>query len=151
MYASKVDYLMDINETNDIFSGHHEFQTILFLITIIFVNMLTAYNFGNMLGLNSYFQKLLTTVNNITTSINILLPILLPANTQAATITHGDAKLHVNYSDLLMYMIQIIIIIIVFSTIVRICIQIWNCINTRNLGNLYENLNVMQFLYDHVI
>ena len=59
MYESKVDYLMDINETNDIFSGHYEIQTILFLVTIIFVIMLTIYHFGNMLGLNSYFQKIL--------------------------------------------------------------------------------------------
>ena len=42
MYVSKVDYLMDINETSDIFSGHYEFQAILFLVTIIFVIMLTA-------------------------------------------------------------------------------------------------------------
>ena len=102
-YASKDGYLMDMNETNDIFSDQYEFQPILFLITII---MLTECYFGNMLGLNSYFQKLLITVNKITASINTLLPILLPATTQAATIIHGDAKLHVNYSDLLMYMIQ---------------------------------------------
>ena len=44
-------------------------------------------------------------------------------------------------------MIQIIIIMVVFSTIVWICIQIWNCINIRNLGKLYEKLNVMHFLY----
>ena len=57
MYARKVDYLMDINETNSIFSGHYEIQTILFLVTIIFVNMLTAHHFGNILELNSYYQK----------------------------------------------------------------------------------------------
>ena len=55
MYASKDDYLMYINETNDIFSGQYEFQPILFLITIIFAIMLTACHFENMLGLNSYF------------------------------------------------------------------------------------------------
>ena len=44
-YTSKDDYLMDINETNDIFSGQYEFQPILFLITIIFVIMLTACHF----------------------------------------------------------------------------------------------------------
>ena len=60
-----------------------------------------------------------------------------------ATITHGVAKLHVNHSDLLMYMIQIMIIMVLFSTIIWICIQIWNCINTRNFGKS----NVMQFLY----
>ena len=104
MYASKVDYLMDINETNDIYSAHHEFQTILFLITIIFVIMLTAYHFGNMLGLNSYFQKIYITMSKIAANIDTLLLIFLPTTTQAATITHHDAKLHVNYFDLLMYM-----------------------------------------------
>ena len=89
-YASKDGYLMDMNETNDIFSDQYEFQPILFLITII---MLTTHYFGNMLGLNSYFQNLLITVNKITASINTLLPILLPATTQTATIIHGDAKL----------------------------------------------------------
>ena len=53
MYASKVDCLIDINETSDIFSGIHEIQTILFPITIIFVIMLTACHFRDMLGLNS--------------------------------------------------------------------------------------------------
>ena len=99
MYVSKVDHLMNINETSDICYGHYEIQTILFPVTIIFIIMLTACHFGNMLGLNSYFQKILITVNKITTSINTLLPILLPATTQVATITHGDAKLHVNYYD----------------------------------------------------
>ena len=81
MYASKADYLIDINETNDIFSGHYEIQTILFLATIIFVIMLAICHFGNMLGLNSYFQKILITVNKITASINsvnTILSILLP-------------------------------------------------------------------------
>ena len=81
-------------------------------------------SFYNMLGLNSYFQKILITVNKITVSINILLHILLPATTQAATSPHGEAELHVNYSDLFMYLIQIIIIMVVFSTIVWIRIQI---------------------------
>ena len=81
MYASKDDYLMDINETNDTFSGQCEIQTILFLVTIIFVNMLTICHFGNMLELNSYFQRILITVNKITASINsinTILSILLP-------------------------------------------------------------------------
>ena len=108
-------------------------------------------SFWKYFGTKFFFQKIYITTNKITASINTLLLILLPATTQVATITHGDAKLHVNYSDLLMYMIQIIVIMVVFSTIVWICIQIWNCINTRNLGKLYDNLNVMQFLYDQVI
>ena len=36
---------------------------------------------------------------------------------------------------------------VIFSTFIWICIQIWNCINTRNFDKLYEKLNVMQFLY----
>ena len=81
MYASKVDYLIDINETNDIFSGYFEIQTILFPVTIIFINMLTICHFGNVLELNSYFQRILITVNKITASINsinTILSILLP-------------------------------------------------------------------------
>ena len=46
-----------------------------------------------------------------------------------------------------MYMIQIINIMVIFSTFIWICIQIWNSINTRNLGKLCEKSNVMQFLY----
>ena len=57
LYTSKVGYLIDINETNDIFSGHYEIQYILFLVTIIFVIMLTACHFGNILELNSFFRK----------------------------------------------------------------------------------------------
>ena len=104
-------------------------------------------SFGNILGLNSHFQKILTTVNKIIISINILLPIFLPATTQAATITHGDTELHVIYYDLFMYMIQIMVTMVVFSAIVWIYKQIWNCINTRNLGKLHEKLKFMQFLY----
>ena len=57
MYASKIDYLMNTSEINDIFSGHYEFQTIWFLATIIFIIMLTACYLGNILRLNSHFQK----------------------------------------------------------------------------------------------
>ena len=38
------------------------------------------------------------------------------------------------------------IVMVVLSAIVWISIQIWNCINTRNLGKLQEKLNFMQFL-----
>ena len=57
IYASKVDYLIDINETNDIFSGYYEIQTILFSVTIIFVIMLTAYNFRNIFGTEFLFSE----------------------------------------------------------------------------------------------
>ena len=69
MYASKIDYLIDMNETNDIFSGHYEIQTMLFLVTIIFVIMLIAYHFGNILELNSYYQRIIIAVNKITYNI----------------------------------------------------------------------------------
>ena len=38
-----------------IFSDNYENQTILFLVTIIFVIILTAYHFEKILELNSYF------------------------------------------------------------------------------------------------
>ena len=106
--------------------------------------MLIACHFRNTLGLNSYFQKILANLNKIVANFNIL---LLPAITQATTITHGDTELHVNYYELFMYMIQIMVIMIIFSVIIWLCIQIWNCINTRNLGKLQEKIHFMQFLY----
>ena len=121
MCASKFDYLMDINEISDIFSGHYEFQTTLFLATIIFRIMFIVSHSGRILGLNSYFKNKLTTMNKITASITTLLPIFLPATTQAAIITHGDTELHVNYYDIFMYMIQIMVTMVVFSAIVWIC------------------------------
>ena len=36
---------------------------------------------------------------------------------------------------------------IIFYAIIWICIQVWNCINTGNLGRLHEKLNILQFLY----
>ena len=96
--------MTDITETSDIFSGHYEIQIILFLITIIVVTMHTTYHFGTILESNSYLQ------NMVTTFIFINL-----CNT--ATITHGDAKLLINYFDLLMYFLQVIITIIIFDII----------------------------------
>ena len=57
MYASKTDYLIDINETNDIISGNYEIQTILLTVTITFVIMLTAYHFGNIFGTEFLFSE----------------------------------------------------------------------------------------------
>ena len=48
-----------------ILSGNYEIQTIFLLVTIIFVIMLTACHFGNILELNSYFQRILIAVNKI--------------------------------------------------------------------------------------
>ena len=86
-------------------------------------------------------------MNKITASIKSLLPAALPATAQAATITHGDVELHIDYYDILMYAIQIMIVMVVLSAVVWLCIQLWNCINTRNLGKLQEKLTFMQFLY----
>ena len=61
-------------------------------------------------------------MNKITASIKTLLPISLPAITQAATITNDDTELHINYYDLFMYMIQFMTIMVVFSAIIWICI-----------------------------
>ena len=147
LYANKIDYLMDTNEASDVFSGHNKYQTILFIVIFIFVIMLMVCLSGNFLGLNSHFQKILATVNKITASIKTLLPAALPAVAQAATITHGDVKLHIDYSDILMYAIQIMIAMAILFAIVWLYIQFWNCINTRNLGKLQEKLTFMKFLY----
>ena len=119
LYANKIDYLMDTNEASDVFSGHNKYQTILFIVIIIFVVMLIAYLFGKFLGLNSHFQKILAAVNKITASIKTLLHAALPATAQAATITHGDVELHIDYYDILMYAIQIMIVMVVLSANVR--------------------------------
>ena len=110
LYANKIDYLMDTNDTSNIFSRHNKYQTILFIGIIIFVIMLIVCLFGKFLGLNSHFQNILATINKITASIKILLPAALPATVQAATITHGDVSLHIDYFEILLYAIQIIIV-----------------------------------------
>ena len=108
--------------------------------------MLIVYFFGKFLGQNSHFQKILATVNKITVS-KTLLPASLLSATQEAIITNDDTELHIDFYDLFMYMVQIVVIMVIFSAIIWICIQIWNCINTRNLKRLHEKLNFMQFLY----
>ena len=82
LYANKIDYLMDTNEASDVFSGHNKYQTILFIVIILFVVMLIVHLFGKFLGLNSHFKKILATVNKITASIKTLLPAALPAEKQ---------------------------------------------------------------------
>ena len=140
LYANKIDYLMDTNEASDVFSGQNKYQTILFIVIILFVVMLLVCLFGKFLGLNSHFQKILATVNKITASIKTLLPAALPTVAQAATITYGGVKLHINYFDILMYAIQVMIVMAILFAIIWLCIQFWNCINTRNLGKLQEKL-----------
>ena len=75
------------------------------------------------------------------------MPAALPATVQAATITHGDVSLHIDYFEILLYAIQIMIIMGVLYAIVWFIVHIWNCVNTRNLGNLQEKLSFMKFLY----
>ena len=96
--------MTDITETSDIFSGHYEIQIILFLVTVIVVTMHTTYHFGTILESNSYLQNMVITLN----FINLC---------NAATITNGDAKLHINYSDLLMYILQVFTTMIIFGII----------------------------------
>ena len=145
IYANKIDYMMDINDASDIFSGHNKYQTILFILIFIFVVILITCLFGQFLGLNSHFQKILATVNKITASIKTLLPATLPAVTQAAAVTHDDVELQIDNFDI--YAIQIMTIMAILIAIIWLCIQIWNCINTRNLGRLQEKWTFMKFLY----
>ena len=103
-YVGKDDSMTDITKTSNIFSGHYEIQIILFLVTIIVVTMHITYHFGTILESNSYLQNMVINLN----FINLC---------NAATITHGDAKLHRNYFDLLMYILQVIITIIIVGII----------------------------------
>ena len=118
LYANKIDYLMDTNDASNVFSGHNKYQTILFIGIIIFVIMLIVCLFGKFLGLNSHFQNILATINKITASIKTLLPAALPTTVKAATITHGDVSLHIDYFEILLYAIQIIIVMGVIYVIV---------------------------------
>ena len=147
IYANKIDYMMDTNDASDVFSGHNKYQTILFILIFIFIVILIISLFGKYLGLTSHFQKILATVNKITASIKTLLPATLPAVTQAASISNEDVELQINSIDILIYAIQIIIIMAIFIVTIWLCIHIWNCINTRNLGRLQEKLTFMKFLY----
>ena len=147
LYANKIDYLMDTNDASDVFSGHNKYQTIFFIVMIIFVIILIVCLFGKFLGLNSHFQKILATINKITASIKTLLPAALPTTVRAATFTHGDVSLNINYFEILLYAIQIIIVMGVLYIIFGFIEKIWNCINTRNLGKLKEKLSFRKFLY----
>ena len=147
IYANKIDYMMDTNDASYVFSGHNKYQTILFILIFIFIVILIICLFGKFLGLNSHFQKILATVNKITACIKTLLPATLPAVTQAAVITNEDVELQINNFDILIYAIQIMIFIAILIATIWLCIQIWNCINTRNLGRLQEKLTFMKFLY----
>ena len=129
---------MDTNDASDVFSGHNKYQTIFFIGMIIFVIILIVCLFGKFLGLNSHFQKILATINKITASIKTLLPAALPTTVRAATITHGDVSLHIDYFEVLLYAIQIIIVMGVLYIIFWFIVKIWNCVNTRNLGKLKE-------------
>ena len=96
--------MTDITKTSNIFSGHYEIQIILFLVIIIVITMHTTYHFGTILESNFYLQNMVITLN----FINLY---------NAATITHDDAKLHINYFDLPMYILQVIITITIVGII----------------------------------
>ena len=147
IYANKIDYMIDTNDVSDVFSGHNKYQTILFILIFIFIVILIICLFGKCLGLNSHFQKILATLNKIAASIKTLLPATLPAVTQAAAITHDDVKLQIDNFDILIYAIEIMIVMAILIATIWLCIQFWNCINTRNLGRLQEKLTFMKFLY----
>ena len=70
--------------------------------------MLIAYYVRNILKL--FWNQTLILQNMV-----ITLNFINLCNT--ATITHGDAKLNINYFDLLMYFLQVIITIIIFGII----------------------------------
>ena len=147
LYVNKIDYLMDTNDASNVFSGHNKYQTILFIGIIIFVIMLIVCLSGKSLGLNSHFQNILVTINKITASIITLLPAAFPTTVRTATITHGDVSLHIDYFEILLYAIQIMIVMGVLYAIFWFIVKNWNCVNTRNLGNLQEKLSFMKFLY----
>ena len=86
-------------------------------------------------------------MNKITASIKTLFPATLPAVTQAAVITHDDVELQIDNFDILIYAIQIMIVMPILIATIWLCLQFWNCINTRNLGRLQEKLTFMKFLY----
>ena len=111
IYANKTDYMMDTNDASDVFSGHNKYQTILFVLIFIFVVILIICLFGKSLGLNSHFQKILATVNKITASIKTLLPVTLPAVTQAAAVTHDDVELQIDNFDIYMIVMAILIVL----------------------------------------
>ena len=147
IYVNKIDYMMDTNDASDVFSGHNKYQTILFILIFIFIVILIICLFGKYLGLNSHFQKILATVNKITASIKTLLPVTLPAVTKAASISNEEVELQISNIDILIYAIQIIMIMAIFLVTIQICMHIWNCINTRNLGRLQEKMTFKKFLY----
>ena len=84
-----------------IYFSHYEIHILLLSVAApnIVVTMYATYHFGTILELNSYLQ------NMVITFIFIIL-------SNAPTITHGDVKLQLNYFNLLMYFLQVIIIII---------------------------------------
>ena len=147
MYANKIDYMMDTNEETDIFSGNNKYQTIFIILIFIVVFIVIICLFGKFLGLSSHFQKILITVNKITASIKALLPISLPHTVQAAIISNGDTRFHIDYVELWFYMVQFMIMMIIFVAVIWISIQLWKYINTRNIGRLQQKFNCLQFLY----
>ena len=57
----------------------------------------------------------------------------------AATITHNDAKLHINYFDLLMYILQVIITMIIFGIIFEYTYRFGTVLIQEILENYMRN------------
>ena len=55
MYANKIDYMMDTNETTDIFSGNNKYQTIFIIFIFIIIFIIIICLFEKFLGLSSHF------------------------------------------------------------------------------------------------
>ena len=147
MYANKIDYMMDTNEARDIFSGNNKYQTIFIIFIFIIIFIIIICLFGTFLGLSSHFQKMLIIANKITASIKTLLSISMPHTVWAVIISHGDRRFHIDYVELWFYMVQFMVMMIIFVAVIWICIQLWKCINTRNIGRLQQKVNCLQFLY----
>ena len=79
---------------------------------------------GKQAASSSHFQKILITVNKITASIKALLQISLPHTVQAAIISNGDTRFHIDYVELWFYMVQFMIMMIIFVTVIWISIQL---------------------------
>ena len=62
-----------------------------------------------------------------------------------ATITHGNAKLHINYFDLLMYFLQVIIIMIILFF--KYVYRFGTVLIQEILENYMRNQNIRQFLH----
>ena len=57
LYANKIDYLMDTNDANDVFSGHNKYQTIFFIGMIIFCDHTDSMSIWQIFGSKFTFSE----------------------------------------------------------------------------------------------